>query len=150
MANSMQIVINCIWLWSICSHGGCTGKLPRVIHFSWLQRYVARLPFHHPSCFSLFPFTFIISRMLMYRAAMLEAGIYHFLITVRKWICGHLHRGSVTATLDMKRGLFFLRRFRPRRVVTTSVCSAAARHSDGERCRGNYGPSRGEALLEYL
>ncbi len=106
MANSMQIVINCRWLWSICSHGSCTRKLPRVIHFSWLQRYVARLPFHHPSCFSLFPFTFIISRMLMYSAARPEAGIYHFLITLCKWICGYLHRGSVTATLDMKSRVF--------------------------------------------
>lgn len=39
---------------------------------------------------------------------------------------------------------------RPQQVVRTSVCSAAARRSDCERCWGNYRPSRGEALLEYL
>lgn len=38
----------------------------------------------------------------MYSAATVDAGIYHFLITFYKRICGYLHRGSVTATLDMK------------------------------------------------
>lgn len=116
MANSMQMVINCSWLQSICSHGSCTGKLPRVIHFSWFHRYVHRLPFHRPFFFvsPLFPFTFIISRMLMYSAARVEAGIYHFLITFYKWIWGYLHRGSVTATLDMKSWLSLCRYGRSR------------------------------------
>lgn len=84
----------------------------------------------------------------MYSAARVEAGIYHCLITFYKWICGYLHRGSVTATLDMKSWLFRCRysrsRLSERPSALQQLAVLTANAAEGITSR------QGEALLEYL